>query len=256
VGALLAVPELGAQGAARLLGRVVRDDSVPVSLPNAEIRIDATDFVTLSDSQGAFRFDSVPSGRYVVTARRPGFAPYSSAQLFRPGETTELRIRLAAVTTELSEVRIEERRPLSIGMRGFEERRQAKIGKFIGPEEIEAYTGPMLSGLIRRKIQGFDLVPLITHGYMSGGYGIASKRFQAVRSLSGRAQDQLCFAKIVVDGQRVTSGATGTPIDIDHLKPGEVVGMEFYRGASEVPTEFSGPDAACGVVVIWTKQGR
>lgn len=252
VGTLLAAPQLGAQGAARLLGRVVRDDSVSVSLPNAEIRIDATDLVTRSDSQGGFRFDSVPSGRYVVSARRPGFAPFSSAQLFRPGETTELRIRLAAVPNELAEVRVEERRPLSIGMRGFEERRQAKIGKFIGPEEIGRYTGPTLSGLIRSKIQGFDLVSLIT----SGGFGIAAKRFQSIRSLSGRTQDQLCFAKIVVDGQRVTSSATGTPIDIDHLKPGEVIGMEFYRGASEVPTEFSGPDAACGVVVIWTKQGR
>lgn len=256
VGTVLAASQLDAQGAARLLGRVVRDDSVSVSLPDVEIRIDATDLVTRSDSQGGFRFDSVPSGRYVVSARRPGFGPFSSAQLFRPGETTELRIRLAAMPNELAEVRVEERQPLSIGMRGFEERRRAKIGKFIGPEEIERYTGPTLSGLIRRKIQGFDLVSLSTHGYMSGGFGIAAKRFQSIRSLSGRTQDQLCFAKIVVDGQRVTSGATGTPIDIDHLKPGEVVGMEFYRGASEVPTEFSGPDAACGVVVIWTRQRR
>jgi hypothetical protein len=122
------------------------------------------------------------------------------------------------------------------------------------PEELEKYTGPTLSGLIGNKIPGFDVVPLITKGYLSGGFGIASKRFQKLGG--SRAQDQLCFAKVVVDGQRVTPGGSGVPVDIDHLRPGEVVGMEFYRGASEVPTEFSGPDTACGVVVIWTKQRR
>lgn len=79
VGALLAAPQLGAQGAARLLGRVVRENSVSVSLPNAEIRIDATDLVTRSDSQGGFRFDSVPSGRYVVSAEEKPHQDAASA---------------------------------------------------------------------------------------------------------------------------------------------------------------------------------
>jgi hypothetical protein len=37
---------------------------------------------------------------------------------------------------------------------------------------------------------------------------------------------------------------------------GAIQGVEIYRGAAEVPGEFSGTDASCGVIVIWTKRGR
>jgi hypothetical protein len=237
---------------ARLVGTVVRSDSPTVALPDVEVRVEATDLTTRSDARGEFRLDSVPDGWYVVGARRPGFAPSSSATLFRLGEASRLRFSLEPVAAELTEVRVEERQPLSIGMMEFEQRRKAAIGKFIGPEVFEKYTGPTLSGLILNKIPGFDIVPLLTRGYMSAGFGIASKRYQIMGS--GGAQQQLCFAKIVVNGHKLGGGRNESPLNIDELKPGEVVGMEFYRGASEVPTEFSGPDAACGVVVIWTRQ--
>ncbi len=243
-------PNESAAGRARLLGSVAPSDSANVRLPDVQVSVDGTDLTTRTDARGEFRFDSVPDGWYVVSARRPGFAPFSSAMLLRRGAATQLRIRLQRVQAELAEVRVEERSPLSIGMIGFEERRKAKIGSFIGPDELEKYTGPTLSGLIANKIPGFDLVPLITNGYMSGGFGIASKHYQQMRA----GIRQLCFAKVVVNGQRFTSGNRDIPLNIDELKPGELVGMEFYRGASEVPTEFSGPDAACGVVIIWTKQ--
>jgi hypothetical protein len=33
----------------------------------------------------------------------------------------------------------------------------------------------------------------------------------------------------------------------------DVYGIEIYRGPSEVPGEFSGSNAMCGVIVMWTK---
>ena len=33
----------------------------------------------------------------------------------------------------------------------------------------------------------------------------------------------------------------------------DVYGIEIYRGPGEVPAEFGGSNAACGVIAIWTK---
>ena len=35
----------------------------------------------------------------------------------------------------------------------------------------------------------------------------------------------------------------------------DIEALEFYTGASDVPGEYAGRNAGCGVVVIWTKSG-
>jgi hypothetical protein len=251
IGVLLNSQVVNAQesGGAVFRGKVSTDSSRH-AVPQAEITIVEAQLSVRSDSNGRFFLGRLPSGTFTVQVRHPAYRAINGSVRLSAGDTVTWDFDLIALTSRLAEVRVEERSPLSIGMAGFEERRRAKIGKFIGPEVLEKYMGPTLSGLIANKIPGFDVVPLITHGYMSGGFGIASRHYQSMR---GGVQNQLCFAKLIVNGARL-SGLSGAPTNIDELKPGEVVGMEFYRGASEVPTEFSGPDAACGVVVIWTKQ--
>jgi outer membrane cobalamin receptor len=60
------------------------------------------------------------------------------------------------------------------------------------------------------------------------------------------SRDPQCFPTWWVDGTRVASFHENTPIR-------DVYGIEIYRGPGEVPGEFAGSDAACGVIVIWTK---
>jgi hypothetical protein len=33
-------------------------------------------------------------------------------------------------------------------------------------------------------------------------------------------------------------------------------GIEVYRSAAEIPPQFNGSGAACGVIVIWTRHDR
>ncbi|MDX1746855.1 MAG: aconitase family protein, partial [Halobacteriales archaeon] len=77
------------------------------------------------------------------------------------------------------------------------------------------------------------------------GYSV---NLRSAFSLSGGS----CEPVLYVDGMRFQLDPDlgwGEPI-------GAIQAMEIYRGAAEVPGEFSGSDAACGEVVVWTKRGR
>jgi hypothetical protein len=50
----------------------------------------------------------------------------------------------------------------------------------------------------------------------------------------------------MIDGTEASSFNENTPIR-------DIYGIEVYRGAGEVPGEYAGSTAACGVIVVWTK---
>jgi hypothetical protein len=55
-----------------------------------------------------------------------------------------------------------------------------------------------------------------------------------------------CAPVWIIDGQEVRSFHENTPIR-------DVYGIEIFRGPGEVPGEYAGSNAACGVIVVWTK---
>ncbi|MGH9360491.1 MAG: TonB-dependent receptor plug domain-containing protein, partial [Thermoanaerobaculia bacterium] len=55
----------GAQETGRIEGKVTREDGTP--LGGVSVRIDATDMVTLTDSDGNFSFAGVPAGTYTLS---------------------------------------------------------------------------------------------------------------------------------------------------------------------------------------------
>jgi hypothetical protein len=57
-----------------------------------------------------------------------------------------------------------------------------------------------------------------------------------------------CYPQYIVDGR--PDNAFGPYISVRDIE-----GLEVYTGASDVPGEFAGTDAGCGVVVIWTTSG-
>jgi hypothetical protein len=57
-----------------------------------------------------------------------------------------------------------------------------------------------------------------------------------------------CLPEYVVDNQVMNDFGPSTPIR-------DIIGLEVYTGPSEVPGEYAGRYAGCGVVVIWTRSG-
>jgi hypothetical protein len=57
-----------------------------------------------------------------------------------------------------------------------------------------------------------------------------------------------CLPEFIVDDHVMNDFGPLTPIR-------DIVGLEVYTGPSEVPGEYAGRNAGCGVVVIWTRSG-
>jgi hypothetical protein len=52
----------------------------------------------------------------------------------------------------------------------------------------------------------------------------------------------------------VHSGGRDNPLLIDEfINVNDIAGIEVYRGAVEVPPQYSGAESACGVLVIWRR---
>jgi hypothetical protein len=57
-----------------------------------------------------------------------------------------------------------------------------------------------------------------------------------------------CPPDYVIDGQFDNGFGPSTPIR-------DIVALEVYTGPADVPGEFAGRTAGCGVVVVWTRSG-
>ena len=53
----------------------------------------------------------------------------------------------------------------------------------------------------------------------------------------------------------VRYGSAAEEVDINLFRPEDIEGIEIYRGASNVPSRYTGRDARCGVVLIWLRIG-
>jgi outer membrane receptor for ferrienterochelin and colicin len=90
------------------------------------------------------------------------------------------------------------------------------------------------------------------------GYGSVGEALRSVRGVRIQCNQETyeCFAVMArspqcqptwwIDGVEVRSFHESTPIR-------DVYGIEIYRGPGEIPGDFAGSNAMCGVIVVWTK---
>lgn len=236
-----------------LSGIVVSDDSLSTPLANVEVRIEGANRITTTDGAGRFTIASLATGTHIVSFRALGFTPTTQSVDIREGEGTVEQFRLGRVTTVLRALRVTgESDAPSVGLQEFRDRERAGFGKFVSPEDIEKAGDTQLAPFLMARVQGFEFVPL-NRGSMSTGLGLVSRRFTSLSR--GVGPPKPCFAQVFIDGARV-NGMQNEAWDFSQLKLTDVAAMEFYRSASETPTLFGGPGAACGTVVIWTRAGK
>jgi hypothetical protein len=235
---LCATPLRGAGGQipAILSGRVV-DRASSASVVGATITIVGSTRSATTDSAGRFRFDRFPVGSSRILVR--GF-PYRPAELtVVASEDQMVRITIeldsSAAKTEprtLPTVAVTaEPQASNYRLADFNRRRVTGRGQYLTDEQI--------------KRSGFASLPDATRGMR--GVEMTCNGNEWCRIHMVRAPKN-CAPEYVVDGHVDNMFGPTTPIR-------DIVGLEVYLGPSDVPGEFAGTTAGCGVIVMWTRSG-
>jgi hypothetical protein len=69
----------------------------------------------------------------------------------------------------------------------------------------------------------------------------------------GRTREEGCLVQFAIDGLRVTGFGDTEAFDVNHVRAANVESIDVYLNTMNVPLGFQPRDAACGIVVIWTR---
>ena len=239
---------LTAQNTAELSGRIL-DAVSGKGITNATVAVTTSGASVRTDSLGRYRIEGLRPGihRFLVSA--DGYARGAVSLAFaakermardlelEPATTSAADTASRFATTDTAKAQALPTVPVtadpSLGRRfaDFERRRATGRGQYRTREELEKANSYTLQDAMR-SMRGVRFS-------CAGG----TCRAQMVRAPLG------CSPEYIVD-ERVDN-AFGPTIPIR-----DIVGLEVYSGASDVPGEFAGRNSGCGVIVIWTTAGR
>lgn len=234
--------ELASQSAGIVSGTVTAPNRMPVA--EARVRLVGTDLATVTRVDGVFHVAQVPAGHQTLEVRMVGYSPKLMPFDIAAGATLHVSLVLEPLALETVKVRADA--SFSPGMGGFEERRSHGNGRYFTREDIEKMQARQVTDVLRR-------VPGMRIQTGSGAFG-GSQTAQSGRNISS-AGSRTCPMAYYLNG---TPFPLSNDVPINHyVTPDEVVAMEVYTGASQIPAEFNstGSTSRCGVVVIWTRSG-
>jgi hypothetical protein len=247
---LLLAPVLSMAGQQATVAGTVRDDSTGRPIAGAEVLIEALGRRTATDPEGRFVLGGVSPGLRLVLVRSVGFHPLSLMITVSLGDTAQRDIRLKPMAVHLDPIVVTGAPPpgpRGIGREAFEERRRLGFGRFIDSTELRRNEHVTLPTMLRRGTG----VHIRRAGTSDFGRGYA---------MSSRIPE--CYMSIFLDGWLVYAGGRrGANPTLGRQELSELASVsnleavEIYRSPAEIPTQFSGPDAACGVLVLWTRRG-
>jgi Carboxypeptidase regulatory-like domain len=232
---------------ARVNGAVVdKTSGAPVSGATVVFLGDGRALTT--DSSGLFRFEKLPSGIARFLVRAPGFPAGALIVALAPGEALDRRVELDSVTPArvvetapaparsngqmLAPVTVEAERSLGPRFAAFERRRKTGGGQYLTHDDIVNRQYSTLQD-VARSLRGVNVE-------CSGGS--QGCQIRMVRA------PMRCLPEYIVDDNVDNIFGPTVPVR-------DIEGLEVYTGAADVPGEYAGRNAGCGVIVIWTRSG-
>jgi hypothetical protein len=214
-----------------LRGRVI-DSEMGNALAGAVVTIgkDTAGPALTSDSGGFFAVSGLPRGLLEIRIRMLGYEE-GGFQVFIP-DSGELFRQFALdfngfmLPEVIVQARAERLQPRYIE---FERRRARKLGAFFRWDDIKKASYNTVGDALRT-VRGVRI-----HCDQS--------RFECFAVMS---RSPNCLPTWYIDGLEVHSFQENTPIR-------DIYGIEIYRGTGEIPAEYAGSNAGCGVIAMWTK---
>lgn len=229
---------VGDRETARVVGFVAdRENANPVA--NAEVEVVNHPIRAITDGNGMFVLEGVPPGQVGVAVRHLSYATAGRLMRLEAGRSYEMRVGLSPEAIALEGIEVTARSTSWFrDMRGLKFRMNSNVGgSFILDTDFEARGHPPVAEMLR------GLAGVQLRKSTRFGWDVSFRRCE--------------MAPVVfVDGIQVNEPEDREPIEeLTFLSGVDIQAVEVYRGAATVPPEFSGPDAMCGALVIWTKRG-
>jgi hypothetical protein len=203
-----------------------------------------------SGADGTFTLELRTAGTFRIRAERTGYQATTSQTLpVEMRESVQVELRISAATVAIDPLTVTARvappRRRSLQVAGFYERERAGLGEFLRREDIERLSNMNI-------VQVIDRMPGTTIIGNGAKQVIVFDRASTVGTLSRSqrgARPDMCLPKLFLDGVNMSyvDGLNGV------ANPNQIEAVEAYRSASELPPQYSGVDAACGVILLWTR---
>ena len=234
----IALPIRAQKPDGRLLGSVVdKVNGAPIA--DAVVVFLGDGRAATADSTGKFHFENLPSGLLRFTVRAKGFPSGKLLIALAKSETMERQVELdsvtVAVTTNnaqpLPKMNVEAAASLGPRFANFERRRATGAGHYMVADEIDKSGFTNLQEVVRG-MRGVTVE-------CGGGLGCHIRMARAPMQ---------CPPEYVVDDNVDNMFGPSIPVR-------DIQALEVYTGPTDVPGEYAGRNAGCGVIVIWTKSG-
>ena len=235
------------QESGRVAG-VVRAEDTGAPVEGAAVRLAGGDVVvaeTVTGAGGAFAFDGIAPGEYVLGVRRIGFAPYSVPLEVGPDGPAPLDVRLSLDPVEVAPLEVDvEGRPLRLVETGFYDRLEEGWGTYFEPEWI------------RTRSAGFTRLP----------HFLSNLQQRAPLSRCPTVQvwyDRKFIGEVSGWGTSKPAslnpaGTYQSPVGpaaylLDELSVADLGAAELYLPSSPIPL-FALNDITifCGVIILWS----
>lgn len=236
----------------RIVGTVI-DRRTERPIESAQLELVGDDTSRFSDGNGRFLFRDLTPGVYRVKVNHVAYDQMEQIGNVPGNRTVDVRFNMSADPIELEPLVVSVVRDQRLELRGYYDRREIgeKVGNgvFFNEEEIRRLMPTRVTNLLQ-------WVPGVTVDCSQGTRNCRVLMRRGNPSLSARAQGGCVNSNVYLDGVRVIRDTSPDPMSIDNfVSPAEIVGVEVYRSASEVPAEFAGSVGRCGAIVIWTGSG-
>ena len=231
-----------------LRGRVI-DNTTGEGVPTANVEALADGRSagrTRTEADGKFELRLRAAGTFRLTAERTGYtASVSSDVPVAPRETVYVELRVAAAAMQLDPLRVTARvappHRRSLELSGFYERERLGIGRFIRREDFENRSNLTTAQVLSRE-----------RGTIVVGNGPTEFIVFARSASNGalrRPRASYCMPLLYLDGMKIHSAQDLNQV----VQPSQIEAVELYRSTAEVPVQYSGIDASCGVILVWTR---
>jgi hypothetical protein len=210
----------------------------------------------VTDSSGQFALSAPAPGSHVVQIERLGYGtvrtePFAlgaraeiSLSLFLPPDAVGLKPVTVTAAPDAAARYLERS--------GYFERKRTSQGVYLDGADLEER---------RKRARDFAdvlrAIPGVSTIALGGGSSLDNRAFR-LRGMESIAR--ACRMPLVyLDGMVVAANDPGTSWGqlVRELNgviyPEHLLAIEVYRGPSEVPTQYSGADSGCGVILIWTR---